>query len=337
MKSKKEKIFMIFSIIIVILFLGVGLYILITNNTYSGSFLDIDPIFILNRADNDNGISFDISINNDTLYISDGNKLKTYNITNPESPVSKKKYNRPQGVIASYIHQKFLLEITGNRKIRISYVDNPDTYISYKDNFKTDTKMQFYKNLAFLGSGKNIVLLKLKEDKIETIKFHTFLEKITDIGIISNILAVTLEKGSFKLYNIDNYNEPVLLTGKEPNNNEKFSLITSTNYYLFVVKEKPDENEYIIKQIDIHNPINIIWRDVLLSNEKITNIYSKDAYFGVIRETLFLDIYRIGKRNKFSPLISTTGYNVTDIDFHKNYVFVSQKEAEYYLKLFKMN
>lgn len=331
-KIPKKKTMLISAIIIVILF-GVLVTILIISPQ---KLMEKKPILWFKRAINDKGETFDLNIKGKRLYISDGNKLISFNLTKPNTPLNKVELPRPQGVIASYIHGKYLFEITAGKRVRISTYNKPAKVISLIDQFEVNTKLQFYNNYVFIGSGKNIAVIRLGE-AIEIFNYNTYLVDVVDIGIIGNILVVTVSDGTLKIYDITELREPLLVFEILKKEGVSYTHITSSDKYLFAVeKQSLDGKKYIVNQFDVKNLDNILWRQVLLSYEKITKISIKDEYFGVIRENIFLDIYKIDN-NKLASKLTIMGYELSDFDIYNKHLYISEKKTNEYLKLYEID
>lgn len=298
-----------------------------------------NPSFILYRSPADKGDVFDIDLRGKRLYVSDSNKLKYFRVSiqkDKDLIISNKvELPRPQGVIASYIYDDYLFEVTGAKRIRISKYNKPSKAISLIDQFQADTKLQFFSSYVFVGSGKHIAVIKLK-DAIEIFKYTSFLVNITDIGVIGNILTVSLSDGSFNIYDLRILTEPVLITDKDKEQDVRYTHISCNDKYLFVVEENSQKGrKYIVKQISLSDLKK--WRQVLLSYEEITKIIVKDDYLGLIRENHFLDVYKIESTGEFNLKLSIMGKELIDFEIINDNVFVAEKNQDEYLKLYNLN
>lgn len=292
------------------------------------------PILWMERSSKDKGQALDVDIRGKRLYISDLDKLISFNISSPDAPIGKIELKRPQGVIDSYIHDKYLFEVTTSRKIRISKYNKPQKVISLIDKFTADTKLQFFNNYVFVGSGKHIIVIRIGED-IEIFKYNTFLFDVVDIGVIANILAVSIADNSFKIYDLKDLSEPILISGIDSAENMRYSHISTTDKFMFVVEEhtKP-EKKYIVKQVDIKN-LNK-WREVLLSYDEITALYVKYDYLGILRDNIFLDVYKIKNNNRLDQILAVSGYEISDFDMYKNYIYIIEKKMNDYLRVYEL-
>jgi hypothetical protein len=293
------------------------------------------PILWLERASHDSGRAFDIDVRGRRLYISDGNKLVHFNIAEPKAPTNKNILDRPQGVIASYINDRYLLEVTGRGRVRISRYNEPSKVISFVNQFETNTKIDFFSNYAFIGSGKNIAVIELVEP-INIFRYTSFLSNVKDIAISGAVLAVSLDDGSFKLYDLRDLTEPVLISGKLPEYGIKYSYTDASEENMFVVEEHEKNGQfYLVKQI---NPDNLNqWREVLKTYDPISKIYVKDGYLGVVREESFLDVYKVRENLELEQRLSIKGYSISDFDIYNDYVFISDFYDNAYLKMYKLD
>ncbi len=293
------------------------------------------PMLWFERATADNGRAFDIDIRGRRLYVSDGNKLVHYNISEPKAPSNKNELNRPQGVIASYINDRYLFEVTGSGKIRISRYNDPSRVISLVDQFAVNTKIEFFGMYAFIGSGKNIAVIETG-DPINIFRYTSFLSNVRDLAISGAVLAVSLDDGSFKLYDLRDLTEPVLISGKQPENGIKYSYTDASKENMFVVEEHDRNGKfYLVKQI---NPKNLNqWREVLKSYDPITKIYVKNGYLGIIREDTFLDVYKVLDNLELEHRLSVKGYSISDFDYYNNFVFISDFYDNAFIKLYKLD